>query len=57
MKHKPRRDQPLLPLRDTVRPASDLDREVEAFVAETRREPYPGQAELPMSEPKPERTP
>jgi hypothetical protein len=48
-RRKPSRDQPLLPLRDTVRPGSDLDREVQAFAAEARREPLPGQADLPMT--------
>jgi hypothetical protein len=58
-RRKPSRHQALLPLRDTVRPGSDLDREVREFATESRREPLPGQQPLPMSEskPKPERTP
>jgi hypothetical protein len=53
-RRKPSRHQALLPLRDTVRPGSDLDREVREFAAESKREPLPGQAELPMDQPEPE---
>lgn len=48
-RRKPSRDQPLLPLRDTTRTQSDLEREVREFAAEARREPLPRQAELPMT--------
>jgi len=47
---KPRRDQPLLPLRDTVRRDSDLDREVAEWAKAARREPVDGQRELPIVE-------
>jgi hypothetical protein len=43
-RNRPRTDQPLLPLRDTVRTTqSDLDREVQEWAKETRREPMDGQ--------------
>lgn len=58
-RRKPRHDQPLLPLHDTVRPVSqsDLDREVIDWANDARREPMDGQRELPITNPRPERSP
>jgi hypothetical protein len=53
-RNRPRTDQPLLPLRDTVRTTqSDLDREVQEWRQETRREPMDGQQVLPIVDTKP----
>lgn len=54
-RNRNRPDQPLLPLVDTVRPVSALDREVQEWAKETRREPIEGQQALPIPDPKPER--
>jgi hypothetical protein len=56
-RRKPHSDQPLLPLRDTVRAQSDLDREVAEWAKEARREPMEGQQTLPVMIPNPERNP